>query len=235
MAFSIFCANENRYKFIFPSIMTSKTEYLEKRIRDGFTTEDVRLWQGLCRAVELELAESTTHMYAILDLAKHNGCGPLDMVKTGRMLSNEKAINEKFMAALFLSVVSDNEGDDEAAEEEQDEPKVKMIDLTAEESLSGSYEEECGDARTRLEPSQMYNEFPTSAEAYEIDGFVVPDHESVPASEESPPRAASSTSLPHPARTPGAPKPKNHEVLKKRALKRRLVFDEEAQVADEDF
>lgn len=231
MAFSIFCANENRYKFLFPSIMTSKTEYLEKRIRDGFTTEDVRLWQGLCRAVELELAESTTHMYAILDLAKHNGCGPLDMVKTGRMLSNEKAINEKFMAALFLSVVSDNEGDDEAADEEQDEPK-KIIDLTADES--GSYEE-TSEPNTRLEPSQYYNDCPTSAEAYEIDGFVVPDHESVPASEESPPRAASSTSKPHPARTPGAPKPQNHEVLKKRALKRRLVFDEEAQVADDDF
>ena len=153
--------------------------------------------------------------------------------------SNEKAVNEKFMAALFLSIVSDNEADEEAEgpfdDAEEDEPKVapKVLDLTADESsLSGSYEEECGDERTRMEPSQMYNEFPTSNEAYEIDGFVVPDHHSEPASEESPPRAASSSSKPHPPRTPGAKKPENHEVLKKRVLKRRLTFDEDAN-ADE--
>jgi len=144
-----------------------KTAYLEARIRDGFTSEDVRLWQALCRQCEMEVGDSVKFMFTILDIAKHNAVGPIDIVKTGRLCSEQKAINQKFMEALLLAVY---EGDDEKEDDDVDDKVVKVLDLTADDDdLSGSYEEE------------GYGPFdddrPTSADAYEIDGFVVEDHE----------------------------------------------------------
>lgn len=142
-----------------------KTTYLENRIRDGFTSDDVRLWQALCRQCEMEMGDSVKYMFTILDIAKHNDVGPLDIVKTGRLCSEQKAINQKFMEALLLAVY---DGDDEKS----DEKVVKVLDLTADdEDLSGSYEEEDG------EGPFDHDDTPTSADAYEIDGFVVEDHE----------------------------------------------------------
>lgn len=145
----------------------SKTTYLENRIRDGFTSEDVRLWQSLCRQCEMEVGDSVKYMFTILDIAKHNNVGPLDIVKTGRLCCDQKAVNQKFMEALLLAVY---DGDDED-DADTDSKKPKVLDLTADEDLSGSYEEEEG------EGPFDYDDTPNSAEAYEIDGFVVEDHE----------------------------------------------------------
>lgn len=121
---------------------TNKTKYLEERIRDGYSSEDVRMWQALCELAKTEVGPSVQHLWTIVDMAKNTHCDVLDIVKTGRMVSEQKNINEKFMRALFMAVASeDEEGegpfDDDAAAE-------KVIDLTCEEELSdsGSYEEE---------------------------------------------------------------------------------------------
>lgn len=152
------------------TLQSPKIAYLEARIRDGFTSEDVRLWQSLCRQCETELGESVQFMWTIMDIARHNKSSVLDVIKTGRLCSDQKAVNEKFMQALFLAVSDDNDLPDEVDDDDDvdDKPAVKVLDLTAEESLSGSYEE----------TSEKYydsNDNPTSAQAYEIDGFVVED------------------------------------------------------------
>jgi hypothetical protein len=144
--------------------MTShKTTYLETSIRKGFTSEDVRMWSALCKNCETEIGESTAFMWTILDIAKHNSVGPLDVVKMGRQLCKQKSINKDFIKAILASVCSDGEEDEEIV--------GKVLDLTAEEEdLSGSYEE----------TDDFYKDMPNSNEAYEIDGFVVPDHHSEP-------------------------------------------------------
>jgi len=158
---------------------STKTTYLENSIRKGFTSEDVRMWQALCRQCELEVGDSIKYMFTVLDIAKHNQVGPLDIVKMGRLCSEQKNVNQKFMEALLLAVYSDGEEeegegpfDDDADADVDDKKPVKVLDLTADDDddLSGSYEE----------TSEKYydtNDNPTSHQAYEIDGFVVEDDE----------------------------------------------------------
>ena len=159
--------------------MTStKTSFLEDSIRKGFTSEDVRLWQALCRQCETDIGDSHKFMHFILDMATHNGESALQIIHTGRELSKQKAVNQEFINALVLAVCSDDEAcyeDAEAATREEDaiqRDAQKVLDLTAEES-SGSYE-------TTGEDHFYQDCTPNSADAYEIDGFVVEDDEAPP-------------------------------------------------------
>jgi len=140
--------------------LTPKQQYTENKIRAGYSSIDVGIWQALCRQCEMEAGHSIKHMRTILELADHCGGDVLDMISSGRTLSGQKSVNEKFMAALINSMAEV----DECAEAPPD------IDLTANEELSssGSYEEtsEPGSG-SRL----------NSAECYEIDGFVVEDND----------------------------------------------------------
>lgn len=138
-------------------VLSAKTRYLEQKIREEYTSADVALWQGLCRQCETEVGESTDFMLTILDMAKnYEGCAPLDIIKMGRIASGQNAVNGKFMESLIKEMYGDDE-----------EKGESVLDLTAEEELSGSYEE----------TDEKYLDAPTSNEAYEIDGFVVPDDE----------------------------------------------------------
>lgn len=138
-------------------VLSAKTRYLEQKIREEYTSADVALWQGLCRQCETEVGESTDFMLTILDMAKnYEGCAPLDIIKMGRIASGQNAVNGKFMESLIKEMYGDDE-----------EKGESVLDLTAEEELSGSYEE----------TDEKYLDAPTSNEAYEIDGFVVPDEE----------------------------------------------------------
>jgi len=132
--------------------------YLTKMIREGFEKADVDMWQALCQQCKTDIGNSHEYMYLLLDMARHNDCSVLDIVKSGRVCSQQRNINEKFIDALLKSVASDDER----------ESGTKVLDLTAEEELSGSYEE----------TDSKYIDDPNSNEAYEIDGFVVEDHDS---------------------------------------------------------
>jgi len=138
--------------------LTPKQVYTENKIRLGYSSLDVGLWQALCRQAEMEAGNSINNLYRIIDLAKHTESDVLDMISAGRTLSGQKSVNEKFMAALINSMASDDEGVTAGPD----------VDLTAEEELSssGSYEE-------TSEPSSGSRL--TSAECYQIDGFVVAD------------------------------------------------------------
>jgi len=139
-------------------VLSAKTRYLEKKIREEYTSADVGIWQGLCRQCETEVGDSIDHMYVILDMAKHNDVQPLDIIKCGRVASGQTAVNGRFMECLIKEMYGD----------EVDNDVKGVLDLTAEEEeLSGSYEE----------TDEKYLDAPTSNEAYEIDGFVVPDEE----------------------------------------------------------
>jgi hypothetical protein len=146
--------------------MTAKsTVFLEQMIKDGYSMLSVTMWRGLLRRVETQEGDSCEYLWRILDIGKHLDANPVSVIHT--TITNNpklKTIDEDFMKCLFLLVSSDDEND--ADEDIDDKPKV--LDLTADESLSGSYEE----------TSQEYNDNPTSAEAYELDGFVVEDHDS---------------------------------------------------------
>jgi len=122
---------------------TTKTTYLEARIRDGYTSEDVRMWQALCELCKTEVGPSIGHMWTIIDIAKNTQSTILDVVKMGRTVSEQKNINEQFMRALFLAVTSDDEGEG-PFDDDVDDKKPKILDLTCDEELSdsGSYEEE---------------------------------------------------------------------------------------------
>lgn len=137
-------------------VLSAKTRYLEKKIREEYTSADVALWQGLCRQCETEAGDSIDHMYVILDMAKHNDVQPLDIIKCGRVASGQTAVNGRFMECLIKEMYGDDAENVES-----------VLDLTAEEELSGSYEE----------TDEKYIDDPNSKEAYEIDGFVVPDEE----------------------------------------------------------
>jgi len=173
--------------------MTTKTAYTEKKIREGYSAIDVTMWQNLLRAAETEIGDSVKQVHAIIDLSMHNECDVLDIIKSGRIATGEKKVTEKFMRGLYDMLNVDDApeqdqcpDDDDAGgactgKEENDNGRcdtwggvraaesktVKVLDLTADDS-SGSYEEE----EHTLEP---YNPYPNSAEAYELDGFVVPD------------------------------------------------------------
>ena len=136
----------------------TQTVYLTKMIREGFEKADVDMWQALCQQCKTDIGKSHEHMFLLLDMARHNDCSVLDIVKTGRVCSEQRSINDKFIDAVLNSVASDDEG----------VAGTKVLDLTAEEELSGSYEE----------TDDKYIDAPTSNEAYEIDGFVVEDHDS---------------------------------------------------------
>lgn len=120
---------------------TTKTKYLEARIRDGYDSEDVRMWQALCELCKTETGPSVGHMWTIIDIAKNTHCDILDVVKMGREVSEQKNINEKFMRAVFMAVASE---DEEGEGPFDDDAPQKVIDLTCDEELSesGSYEEE---------------------------------------------------------------------------------------------
>jgi len=153
----------------------TQTLYLTKMIREGFEPADVNLWQSLLQQAKTNIGNSHEYLFLILDMARHNKCDVLEIIKTGRVCSEQKTVNDKFMKALHNAVSSD-------AEDDGPEPHAtittvrgtQVLDLTCDEELSesgsGSYEE----------TSEQYNDNPTSAEAYEIDGFVVPDHHSQP-------------------------------------------------------
>lgn len=122
---------------------TTKTKYLEDRIRDGYTSEDVRMWQALCEQAKTEVGPSVYHLWTVVDIAKNTHCDVLDVIKMGRVVSEQKNVNEKFMRAVFMSMASQEEDGPECEEEL---------------SSSGSYEE----TSERL----------TSATCYDIDDDV---------------------------------------------------------------
>jgi len=128
--------------------------YLTKMIRAGFEKADVDMFAAVCQQAKTDIGDSREHLYILLDMARHNNCDVLDIVKTGRVSSGQKNINQAFIDAIFTCMASD----------EECEPSTKVLDLTA-ESESGSYEEEERD------------DTPNSRDAYEIDGFVVEDIE----------------------------------------------------------
>jgi len=138
--------------------------YLSKMIRAGVEKEDVDMFAALCQQCKTDVGQSRHFMFLLLDMARHNKCDVLDIVKTGRVCSSQKNINQAFVDAILMAVASDDERD----------ASTGVLDLTAEEELSesgsGSYEE----------TDSYYNDNPNSYEAYEIDGFVVPDHHSDP-------------------------------------------------------
>lgn len=176
----------------------TQTVYMTKMIREGFEAADVQLWQSLLQQAKTDIGDSHTYLFLLLDMARHNKCHVMEIVKTGRVCSEQKNINEKFMQALHECLTEDVET------VKVGESSTKVLDLTCDEepSESGSYEE----------TSREYNDNPTSAEAYEIDGFVVEDHDSESRSVTPPAKLRQSS-----AATP-APK---------RLLKRRLVLEEE--------
>jgi len=138
--------------------------YLTKKIREGFEKADVDMFAALCQQCKTDIGRSREYMFLLLDMARHNDdCDVLEIVKTGRVCSSQNTINDKFIDALIHAVASDEERD----------TSTKVLDLTADEELSesssGSYEE------TSEPQGHYYNDNPTSAEAYEIDGFVVAD------------------------------------------------------------
>lgn len=143
----------------------SQWEYTTRMIRLGFEKQDVDMFGALCNQVKLDIGSSRTYMFLLLDMARHNDVDVLEIIKMGRVCSEQKNVNEKFMEAVFLAVSSNAD----AAEEGDAKPGV--LDLTADEE-SGSYEEEEGEG-----PFDNADDNPTSADAYEIDGFVVEDHE----------------------------------------------------------
>jgi len=151
--------------------LTPKQAYVEKKIREGFSSVEVNMWQALCRQCEMEVENSLQHMWTILDIARHNQSDVLDVVKTGMIVSNQKSINQKFMHALLHAVYEENPSQEAPVD----------FDLTCEEELSashsGSYEEttepydEEADTPGSLKDF-VVNDNPTSTQAYDIDDDV---------------------------------------------------------------
>jgi len=172
-----------------------KQLYMERMIRKGYSSADVTMWQSLLRSCEIDEPLAISHLSALLDLASHLKCSHLDLIKTGRELApKEKRVTEAFLKAIFLMVDEDEFADHVDANKSVNvktrpggngdsgtvnKPALpKVLDLTADDDdeSSASYEE-------TSEPGSdhwTYNQNPTSAEAYEIDGFVVPDEEATP-------------------------------------------------------
>jgi len=150
--------------------MTSTWKYTTDMIRQGFEKHHIDMWQSLCQQAKTDHGKSREFLFIILDMARHNECDVLDIVKTGEVCSKQKAIDEKFMHGL-TNMLNDNSDD----EVEIVNSRSGVLDLTAEEEFaeSGSYEEDDG-------YGPFDDDRPTSAEAYEIDGFVVADDEASP-------------------------------------------------------
>lgn len=146
--------------------------YMTAKIREGYEAADVTMWQQLLQSAKTEAGDSLRHLFLILDMAKHNQCEVLDIVKTGRVCSNSKSIDQKFADALIHCV--DTPDDDVEVIEDGNIRRhtgPSVLDLTCNDESSGS-------SHSYEETSEPYNDNPTSNEAYEIDGFVVEDHES---------------------------------------------------------
>lgn len=144
-------------------VLSAKTRYLEQKIREEYTSADVSMWQALCRQCETEVGDSIDHMYLILDMAKHNEVNVLDIIKCGRVASGQANVNGRFIECLIKEMYGDEA--DTKEEEEAEKTAKSVLDLTADEELSGSYEE----------TDDKYIDDPNSKDAYEIDGFVVED------------------------------------------------------------
>jgi len=133
--------------------------YLSKSIRAGFEKEDVDMFAALCQQCKTDIGDSRDYMFYVLDMARHNKCDVLEIIKTGRVCSGQSRINEKFIDALLHAVHSDDERDAGA----------QVLDLTADEELShsssGSYEETSEPGESR----------PSSRDAYLIDDWCVAD------------------------------------------------------------
>lgn len=202
--------------------------YMTSKIREGYEAADVTMWQQLLQSAKTEAGDSIRHLFLILDMAQHNDCDVLDIVKTGRVCSGSKSIDQKFADALIHCVDTPEDDDMDAPICGATLPRhtgVSVLDLTCEDESSGS-------SHSYEETSEPYNDNPTSAEAYEIDGFVVPDHDSEPEDEQdglarfggtaslkqraSKSAAEASTADAAPAAT-----------SKKRLLKRKVAFGEE--------
>ena len=78
----------------------TQTTYLTKMIREGYEPIDVNLWQAVCQQAKTDIGDSRTYLFLLLDMARHNQVDVLEIVKTGRVCSGQKSINEKFMKAL---------------------------------------------------------------------------------------------------------------------------------------
>lgn len=141
--------------------------YTTEKIRAGYEAADVTLWQSLLQQAKTEQGDSIKHLFLILDMARHNECDVLDIVKTGRVCSGYKTIDDKFMFVLTNCM-------NDVTEEEVTviHGSTKVLDLTCDESSVSS------SSHSYEETSEQYNANPTSGEAYEIDGFVVEDHSS---------------------------------------------------------
>lgn len=137
----------------------TQTLYMTKMIRAGFEAADVNLWQSLLQQAKTDIGDSHHYLFLLLDMARHNKCDVLEVVKTGRVCSGQKSVNEKFMDGLLNCMASDPV--------QRSDNTSGVLDLTAEEDLS--------DSASYEETSEPYNDNPNSAEAYEIDGFVVND------------------------------------------------------------
>jgi len=142
----------------------TQTLYMTKMIRAGFEAADVNLWQSLLQQAKTDIGDSHHYLFLLLDMARHNKCDVLEVVKTGRVCSGQKSVNEKFIDSLLNCVAS--------PKDEVGDASTGVLDLTADEELS--------DSASYEETSEPYNDNPNSAEAYEIDGFVVEDHVSQP-------------------------------------------------------
>jgi len=161
--------------------------YMTNKIREGYEAADVTMWQALLQQAKTESGDSVRFLFLILDMAQHNECDVLDIVKTGRVCSSSKTIDQKFADALMHCMdTPDDDFEVTTTGSIQRYPSAKVLDLTCDEESSGS-------SHSYEETSEQYNDNPTSAEAYEIDGFVVPDHHSEPEDEGRDREAASSS------------------------------------------
>lgn len=66
-------------------VMT-QTQFLEQQIREGFTTEDVRMWQNLCKDLALLKDDAEETMHGVLSICDHNGISPLAVASSIRDL-----------------------------------------------------------------------------------------------------------------------------------------------------
>lgn len=226
----------NYFKILFTSTMSSNQQvvYMTAKIREGYEAADVTMWQQLLQSAKTEAGDSIRHLFLILDMAQHNKCDVLDIVKTGRVCSNSKAIDQKFADALMHCVDSpvdpgnsvwQHEFDHEYAERQKRKSGASVLDLTCDDESSGS-------SHSYEETSEPYKDNPTSAEAYEIDGFVVPDHDSEPEDEQdSLARFGGTASLKQRASKSAAEASTADAApaatSKKRLLKRKVSFGEE--------
>jgi len=197
---------------------------MTSKIREGYEAADVTMWQQLLQSAKTESGDSVRLLFLILDMAKHNECDVLDIVKTGRVCSGSKTIDQKFADALMHCVDTPDEDDCDPPIMGGTLPRhtgVSVLDLTCDEESSGS-------SHSYEEASEPYNDNPTSNEAYEIDGFVVEDHHSSPApvTEKLYEPASSSTSSKK-STLKFCETDADVKQPKKRQLKRRIEISEE--------